>query len=166
MAFLDDGKVVCTDEAAPYDCAYSPNGGDVGRNTLIAIAVDGAGQTAVDFRGVEVRRFAPRLTASTTPKRDRKRPYRFTTSGSVLLPAGVTPEQACTAGGSVSIEFRVGKLRLPQTATLRSDCTFRTSIAFPTRRSLGNGRLAVKAKFGGNPVLSAAAAKSMKVRAG
>ena len=92
MTFLDDGQVVCTDDTAPYDCAYAPTGADVGRNTLIAIAADGAGQTAVDFRSVEVRRFAPKLTARTTPRRDRKRPYRFTTSGVVLLPSGVTPQ--------------------------------------------------------------------------
>ena len=166
VAFLDDGKVICTDDVAPYDCAYAPTGDDVGRDTLIAIAVDGAGQTAVAFRGVTVQRFDPKLTARTTPRRDRKRPYRYTTTGSLLLPAGVTPEQACTTGGSVSIEFRVGKLRLPQTAPLRPDCSFRTSIAFPSRRSLGNGRIAVSAKFGGNVVLGTAKAPSQKVRAG
>jgi hypothetical protein len=166
VAFLDDGKVVCTDDAAPFDCAYAPTGDDVGRNTLIAIAVDGAGQTGVDFRPVSVSRFDPKLTARTTPRRDRRRPYRYTTSGSVVLPAGVTPEQACSGGGSVSVQFRAGKLRLPQTATLRSDCSFRTSIAFPSRRSLGRGRLAVTTKFGGNAVLGTAKARSQKVRAG
>ena len=166
VVFLDDGQQVCSDDTAPYDCAYAPTGGDVGRNTLIAIAVDGAGQGAVDFRGVEVRRFNPKLTARTTPKRDRRRPYRYTTTGSVLLPTGVTPAQACSGGGSVAIEFRVGKLRLPQTATLRPDCSFRTSIAFPSRRSLGNGRIAISAKFGGNTVLGTAKAPSQKVRAG
>jgi hypothetical protein len=166
VAFLDDGKVVCTDEAAPYTCPYAPTGDDVGRNTLIAIAVDGAGQTAVAFRGVSVARFDPKLTARTTPRRDRKRPYRYTTTGSVLLPSGVTPEQACAGGGSVSVEFRAGKLRLPQTATLRPDCSFRTSIAFPSRRSLGRGRLAVSTKFGGNAVLGTAKARTQKVRAG
>ena len=128
--------------------------------------MDGAGQTAVDFRAVEVRRFQPKLTARTTPRRDRRRPYRYTTTGSVLLPAGVTPEQACAGGGSVAVEFRAGKLRLPQTATLRPDCSFRTSIAFPSRRSLGNGRIAISAKFGGNTVLGTAKAPSQKVRAG
>jgi hypothetical protein len=166
VVFLDDGQQVCSDDTAPYDCAYAPNGGDVGRNTLIAIAVDGAGQTAVDFRSLSVGRFDPKLTARTTPKRDRRRPYRYTTTGSVLLPAGVTPEQACSGGGSVALEFRVGKLRLPMTAAVRPDCSFRTSIAFPSRRSLGNGRIAVSAKFGGNAVLGTAKAPSQKVRAG
>lgn len=166
VAFLDDGKVVCTDESAPYDCPYAPTGDDVGRNTLIAIAVDGAGQTAVAFRGVSVARFDPRLTAATTPKRDRKRPYRFTTSGSVLLPTGVTPAQACAAGGSVTVEFRAAKLRLPQTATLRPDCSYRAAIAFPSRRSLGRGRLSVSTKFGGNEVLGTAKARTHRVQAG
>ena len=166
VAFLDDGKVVCTDESAPYDCGYAPTGDDVGRNTLIAIAVDGAGQTAVAFRGVSVARFDPRLTSATTPKRDRKRPYRFTTSGSVLLPTGVTAAQACAGGGSVTVEFRAGKLRLPQTAPLRPDCSYRASIAFPNRRSLGSGRLSVSTKFSGNSVLGTARARTHRVQAG
>ena len=166
VSFLDDGKVICTDDTAPYDCAYAPTGDDVGRDTLIAVAFDGAGQTAVDFRRVTVGRFDPKLTAATTPKRDRRRPYRYTTTGSVVLPSGVTPGQGCAAGGSVAVEFRAGKLRLPQTTTLRPDCSFRTSIAFPSRRSLGRGRLAVSAKFGGNGVLGTAKAPTMKVRAG
>jgi hypothetical protein len=166
VGFLDDGKVVCTDDTPPYDCAYTPSGDDVGRNTLIAIAVDGAGQTAVDFRAVRVGRFDPKLTARTTPRRDRRRPYRYTTTGTVVLPAGVTPAQACADGGSIAIEFRAGKLRLPQTASLRPDCTFRSSIAFPSRRSLGRGRLAISAKFGGNSVLGTAKARTQKVRAG
>ena len=166
VAFLDDGKVVCRDDAAPYDCAYSPTGDDVGRDTLIAIALDGAGQTAVDFRGVTVGRFASKLTAKTTPGRDRKRPYRYTTSGKLVLPPGVTPAQACAGGGTIAIVFGAGKLKLPMTAALKADCSYKTSIAFPSRRSLGRGRLSVKTSFAGNAVVGAAKAKAQKVRAG
>ena len=120
VAFLDDGVVVCVDDVAPFECAYKPTGDDVGRNTLIAIAQDGAGQTGVDFRAVGVARFKPALTAATTPKRDKKRPYRYTTSGALVLPAGVTPEQACAGGGTVAVQFTAGKLKLPTTATLQA----------------------------------------------
>jgi hypothetical protein len=166
VVFMDDGKVICTDPAAPYECPYAPDGGDVGRNTLIAVAVDGAGQTSAAFRGVSVGRFGPRLTARTTPRRDRRRPYRYTTSGSVVLPTGVTSAQACADGGTVSIEFTAGRLRLPMTTTLRADCTYRSSIAFPSRRSLGRGRLAVRVRFAGNGVLVGARARTQTVRAG
>ena len=166
VGFLDDGKLVCSDNTAPYECPYTPAGDDVGRNTLIAIAVDGSGQTAVDFRAVSVGRFIPKLTAKTTPRRDRKRPYRYTTSGVLTLPGGVTPAEACASGGTVAIDITAGKLKLPTTATLRSDCTYRTSIAFPSRRSLGRGRLTVRTSFPGNNVVGAARARTQTVRAG
>jgi hypothetical protein len=166
VGFLDDGKLVCTDDTAPYECAYAPGGDDVGRNTLIAIALDGAGQTAVDFRAVSVGKFTPVLTAKTTPTRDKKRPYRYATSGTLVLPAGVTPAQACGSGGVVGVEFAAGKLKLPTTAALKPDCTYKTSIAFPSRRPLGRGRLTVRTSFAGNSVVGAAKAKTQKVRAG
>ena len=45
VQFLDDDRVLCEDAVAPYECPFQPRGGDVGRNTLVAIAVDTAGQT-------------------------------------------------------------------------------------------------------------------------
>lgn len=166
VGFLDDGKVVCTDEAPPYECQYAPSGGDVGRNTLIAIAVDGSGQTAVDFRSVRVGRFTPSLTAATTPKRDKRRPYRYTTSGRLVLPPGVSPEEACANGGAVDVEMSAGRLKLPLVGEVKPDCTFKASIAFPSRRSLGRGRLTVVTRFAGNEVLGPARAKTQRVRAG
>ena len=57
VRFLDDDRVVCTDTAAPFTCAYRPREQDVGRNTLVAIATDAGGQTASAVRLVEVARF-------------------------------------------------------------------------------------------------------------
>ena len=54
VRFLDDDRVVCEDAAAPYTCAYRARGEDVGRNTLTAVAVDGAGQTASAQRAIVV----------------------------------------------------------------------------------------------------------------
>jgi hypothetical protein len=168
VVFLDDGRVVCTDTAAPFDCAYTPTGDDVGRNTLIAIAQDGAGQTAVDFRPVRVAKFtATRITARTTPRRDRRRPYRYRTRGKLTLPPGLTAAQACGSGGTVQVQMAAGRLKLPLIAPLRPDCSFRTSIAFPSRRPLGRrGRLTVTTLFPGNDVLAPARAKKQRVRAG
>ena len=58
VQFFDDDRLLCEDTAAPFNCAYQPRGGDVGRNTLIAVAIDGAGQTTSAVRAVTVRRFA------------------------------------------------------------------------------------------------------------
>ena len=93
--FLDDERTVCSDTTAPYTCDYRPQGDDVGRNTLVAIAVDTSGQTASAVRAVVVPRFAGRLSARTTPSRDTRAPYRFTTTGRLTLPAAVTPAQGC-----------------------------------------------------------------------
>ncbi len=61
VRFLDDDRVICEVTAAPYTCALPARAGDVGRNTLTAIAVDGAGQTASVQRAVIVNRFRPRV---------------------------------------------------------------------------------------------------------
>ena len=76
---------------APYECAFRPTAGDVGRTTLVAVATDGAGQTAVALRTATVARFTPRgLSAKTT-----RRGLRFTTRGVLRMPAGVTRRQGC-----------------------------------------------------------------------
>ena len=58
VQFFDDDRLVCELTAAPFNCAYQPRGGDVGRNTLVAVATDGAGQTTSAVRAISVRRFA------------------------------------------------------------------------------------------------------------
>ena len=80
--------MVCEDLVAPYECAYQPRGGDVGRNTLVAIAVDSAGQTTSVVRAVTVRRFTlAELSLSLRPSRDRTAPYSFRVTGPLQRPA-------------------------------------------------------------------------------
>ena len=64
VQFFDDDRLVCEVIAAPYNCAYQPRGGDVGRNTLIAVATDGAGQTASAVRAVTSAASRPRTSRS------------------------------------------------------------------------------------------------------
>ena len=61
VRFLDDDEVICEITAPPYTCGYRANTGDVGRNTLSAVAVDTAGQTTTIQRAVTVNRFRPAL---------------------------------------------------------------------------------------------------------
>lgn len=106
VQWLDDGRVICVDAAAPYDCAFAPTTGDVGRNTLTAIATDTSGQTASVTTSKTVARFAP--TAVTLKVRGR------TASGKVTLPTGVP----CTG------KVRVGG----RTVSLRRNCTYRATV--------------------------------------
>ena len=46
VRFMAGARVLCTDTTAPYACPFSLTGADVGRATLVAVATDGAGQTA------------------------------------------------------------------------------------------------------------------------
>ena len=166
VRFMAGERVICTDTTAPYECAYPLTAADVGRTTLVAIATDSAGQTGVALRGVQVSRFAsPGVTARTTPSRDRRRPFRFTTSGIVRMPAGVTRAQGCGAG-DVAVVFKAGRktistrrVALTRTCSYRSRVTFRSRKRFPR-----SGRLTVRVRFLGNAVLGARRARTVTVR--
>ena len=158
MRFLAGERVVCTDTTVPYECAYRLTADDVGRTTLIAVATDSAGQTGAAVRTVTVNRFAPRsLSAKTTPRTDRRRPFRFTTRGVLRLPAGVTRKQAC-AGGDVAVQIKAARktistrrVALSRTCSYRSRVTFRSRSRFPK-----SGKLTVRVRFLGNAVLALA----------
>ena len=73
VQFFDDDRLLCEDTAVPFTCAFQPRGGDVGRNTLLAVGIDGANQTTTLVRPVTVRRFtSPGLGLSLRPSRDRR----------------------------------------------------------------------------------------------
>jgi hypothetical protein len=72
VRFMAGARLLCTDTTAPYACAFPLTGTDVGRATLIAVATDGAGQTASAVRGVRVRRFTPSSSASSCRPRARR----------------------------------------------------------------------------------------------
>jgi Bacterial Ig domain/RTX calcium-binding nonapeptide repeat (4 copies) len=143
VMFLDDDRLVCSDDTAPYTCEHQPRGEDVGRNTITAIAVDTVQQTASDRRVVTVPRFAPAgVTLRATPRR---------ASGRVLLPAQVTPALGCR--GTVSLKPRSGRARRVR---VKPDCTFAARVRL--RR-----RTPVQASFAGNDVL-APAKRAARVR--
>ena len=113
VQWRDDDRVLCTDTEAPYDCEFRPRIEDVGNNTLVAIAVDSAGQTAVAVTSRAVERFTP-VAVSLTVKRSGS---RYVASGAVTLPAGVP------CSGTVVVGKRKGRLS--------RSCTFR----FPVPRA-------------------------------
>jgi hypothetical protein len=165
---IEDGRQICRDTSAPYTCDFRPSGDDVGRNTLTAIATDSTGQTAAAIRSVRVTRFKPRaLSASTTPGRDRTRPWSFRTRGRLALPAGVTRAQAC-GSGVVSVQIKRGKSTIStRRVLLNRSCGYSSSVRFGDRQRVGStGRLRVSARFLGNARLSRASARTRSIRAG
>lgn len=168
VALLDDGQVVGTDTTAPYSIAYTPQGDDVGRNTLVAIAADTTGQTAAAIRNVTVGRFVPQaLSAQVSPTRDRVSPYRFRTSGKLTLPAGVSQAQGCGTG-LVSVQFKRGANTIStRRITLSKTCTYASTVSFNDRKRLGKtGRLNVVVRYAGNAVLGRVTAPKRAARAG
>ena len=161
VRLYDDGRLVGVAAAAPYAIAYRPNGGDVGSDTLVAIATDTAGQSATAIRSVRVARFTPRqLSARVTPAHDGRTPYRFRASGTLSPPTGVTRAQGCKEG-IVSVRVRRGATTVStRRATLRRNCTYSTTV---TGRA---GSLRVRAQFLGNGVLAPRTSPTRTVHAG
>ena len=166
VRFLAGERVVCTDTAAPFECDYRLTADDVGRTTLVAVATDSAGQTGAAVRTVTVDRFLPRsLSAKTTPRTDRRRPFRFTTSGVLRLPAGVTRKQACV-GGEVALQIKaVRKTISTRRVALSKTCSYRSRVTFRSRnRFPKTGKLTVRVRFLGNAVLAPRRATSVTLR--
>jgi Bacterial Ig domain/RTX calcium-binding nonapeptide repeat (4 copies) len=139
VEFYVNTRKLCTVAAAPYVCVYHPTGGDVGRDVLRAVAVDGAGQTATVVRIVDVVKFQPRRVSLTAK--------RSTAGGRIFLPDGVTAGQGCT--GRVTVTARAGRRTVARhRLKVSHKCTFRTRI-------VSRSPLRVTARFGGNAVLRA-----------
>ncbi|HEY6890055.1 MAG TPA: Ig-like domain-containing protein [Solirubrobacter sp.] len=134
VRFLDDDRVVCEDTSAPYTCDYRARGEDVGRNTLTAVAVDTAGQTASTQRAVVISRFRPRVTLTVK---------RFVASGRVVRPAALT--SACA--GTVTVTVRSGRRSVTRHGRVSRKCRYR--VALPRR----HGK--VTARYGGSALMVA-----------
>jgi hypothetical protein len=165
VLFIDDDRVVCTDTAPPYDCSYQPRAEDVNRNTLTAVAIDTAEQAAFVGRTVTVPRFtATQLTARTTPRRDTRRPFRFTTTGRLVLPTGL-PVSRTTCRGRVSIQVQTGGSTISTRRTsLTRRCTYRSRVTFRVPRRFVRRALKVTVRFAGNAVVAPRAARSYFIR--
>jgi hypothetical protein len=140
------------------------------RDTLsVAAAEDGGFVVRLRARGGGAGARTPRarrragVRAWTTPRRDRRRPWVFTTRGRVLAPAGMRPT-ACR--GRVSVTFKRGRRTVSSRRTrLRRDCTFRSRVRFGLRRRLAAPRrLRVLVRFEGNGALLPRRARTHHVR--
>jgi len=105
------------------------------------------------------------LTLKAKPRRDRRPPFRFTFSGRVRIPGGVSAASVC--GGRVRLVLRKGRRTVARgTARVSKRCTYKKRITIKSTRRTGRrrARLRVTARFGGNAFLSAASRKSTTVR--
>ena len=149
--FLGNRKA-CAITAAPYSCAISPLGEDVGTQALRAVLTDAAGTTAEASRSVAVPRLSARVSLRISKWNVRGGKARRTISGVIHYPDGVKRAAACSSG-TVTIRIkRAGRSVLNQQVGLSKTCSFTRSIT-ASRKKQG---FSVSANFGGNTVLATA----------
>lgn len=161
VQLLDDGALVGGDLAAPFAIPFRPKDGDVGSNTIVAIATDTAGQTTTATRALRVARFRPRrLSLRVAPSRDRRAPFRFRATGTVSLPARVTRTQGCRESVVLARVKRGVRTVSSRRVNVRRNCTYVASV----RGRAGRNR--ITARVLGNEVLSARSAATRTGRGG
>jgi hypothetical protein len=146
-AVILGSRTLCVVSAAPFSCDFTPQGSDVGGQTLRIVATDAFGQTAEVSRTVTVSRFVAKLKLSVA-KKSTKAGIKRTLKGSVSFPSAVTANQACQGKVVLTIK-RSGRSIINQEVPLTKRCTFERSIT--TKRS---SQFSAKVTFGGNTVLS------------
>ena len=132
---------------------------------LVAVSAGGSTNGAdMTFTTRSGARRVPRaVTVHVTPRHARFLPYRFTFTGRLVLPSGVTAGQGCK--GSVSIRIKAGtKTVFNRRARISSKCTYRLRVSFGQPKRLGtSGRLRVTPRFSGNGVLTRKSPRSFFV---
>jgi hypothetical protein len=100
------------------------------------------------------------LSLTLKPARDRAKPYAFTLSGKLGLPAGVTTAKGCS--GKVTITAKRGvKTVFSKAVFLKKDCTYSIKANIT-----GKGKLKFSVKFAGNSALGSKASAAISARAG
>lgn len=109
-------------------------------------------------------RVTPRLSASVSPKRDRRAPFRFTLSGRLTFAASVSRAAGCK--GRVTVRIKRGTRTIStRRVSINSACRYRLRISYADRRRLGrSAALRLQARFGGNTVLKPRSAKTVVAR--
>lgn len=114
-----------------------------------------------------VRVKAKKLTATTTPKRDRTSPYTFTTTGKLTLPTGIARENGCTKVSVVAVTIKHGSKTVSnRRVKLKGNCTYSSKVTLKKSKSLGGGGLTVKVRFGGNALLLPLSANTQGIKVG
>ena len=131
---------------------------------------------------------ASSTSSKVTPKRDKKRPYKFKTTGSVRFPrefcapnaparnciplrcpAGVRDARYCArptaaqvCSGRIKVVFKKGRsTRSSKTVRLKANCKYSSTATIRKK-----ARLKVSVRFSGNTILAPSKASTKSVRAG
>ena len=122
--------------------------------------------TIIDDDGAPAAPFAkaPTISLSVNPKRDKRKPYRFTSTGRLRIPAGVSQTKGCQ--GRVAVQVKsVRKTISTRRVNLSSTCRYRLRVTFKNaKRFSKSGVLSFRARYQGTPFLKAAKSKEIKVR--
>ena len=100
----------------------------------------------------------PGLSASVRPKRDRRKPFRYTTRGTLRRPSGVSAAAGCKGKVRITVKRKgSGKTLSSRLATVKSTCKFTRKVSFKnsrrfgtTRKSRRRGTLRFTIRFQGN----------------
>ena len=135
---------------------YTPRAAPAGSGSASGAGTGPAAGTSVRPR--------PRLSLRTTPKRDRRRPYRVTVSGGLTRPAGVPRAAGCSGTVRVTV-LRGRRTALRRNLKLSRTCTYRARLTVNVRGVPRRGlRLRIAARFTGNARLLAADARASAIR--
>jgi hypothetical protein len=95
------------------------------------------------------KRPAPRMTAHTSPGRDKRSPYSFTTSGTLSGAGFIPAAQRCT--GNVGVRFFNGRRQLAfVVAPIQPNCAFSVAASFRRLHGKGPAGLKVTVDYRGN----------------
>jgi len=166
-ATSNGGTVPATSLASTVSVTISPlPTGTTFYYRLVAIHANTfqAGQEA-SFTTLPFPRPRPRVSAKTTPHQARSKPYVFTTSGSVGLPASIPAAAGCN--GTVAVRYFVGSRSVAVgLATLQANCTYAAAVTFHMLIKHQSTRLRVEVRFRGNAYLASTSARVQRVRLG
>jgi hypothetical protein len=100
-------------------------------------------------------RLAPNLRTKTTPKQDKKAPFKFTTYGSLHGNAEVPATLRCA--GSATVNYFSGKIRTAHALVpVQPNCTFAASVTFQHKHGSGAVPITVKINYRGTGYLAGA----------
>lgn len=119
----------------------------------------------VAFTTIPINRWGARLIVRTSPRRDRHRPFVFTTSGAVVPRIALPPGVGCS--GVVNVRYMLGRRTVAfRKAGVAGNCAFVAGVSFRHRIDRAAQRLTVRVHFGGNAYLKSVNGRSARVTVG
>ena len=122
--------------------------------------------TIIDDDGAPLAPYAlpPTISLTVKPKRDKKKPYVFTSTGTLKIPSGVSAAKGCQ--GRVEIQVKaVRKTISTRRANVNSSCKYKLKVTFKdAKRFSKSGVLSFRARYLGSAFLKRAKSREVKVK--